>query len=75
MQNIPFGKEKVNSMCIVCIHMNLDYTCVECMHTNLVGLEAAYILSSLGNKNIGETTQTAADFGRLVLAFAVHIYI
>ena len=24
--------------------------CVECMHTNLVGLEAAYILSSMGSK-------------------------
>ena len=31
----------------------LDYTCVECMHTNTVGLETAYIL---GSKDIGETT-------------------
>ena len=42
----PLVRKKLNSMCIVCIHMN-SYTCVECMHTNLVGFEAAYILSSL----------------------------
>ena len=54
--------KKLNSIYIVCIHIHkkvcdcLDYTWVECMHTNLVGLEAAYILSSMGSKNIGKTT-------------------
>ena len=53
----PLVRKKLNSIYIVCIHIHeQDYTCVDCMHTYLVGLEAAYILSSMGSKDIGETT-------------------
>ena len=43
-------KKKLNNICIKCIHETvrdcLNYTCVECMNSNLVGLEVTYILSS-----------------------------
>ena len=39
----PLVRKKLNSIWTVCDCLN--YTCVECMHTNLVGLEAAYIVS------------------------------
>ena len=58
----PLVWKRLNSTCIVLsafirtVCDCLDKTCVESMHTDLVGLEAAYTLSSLDNKDIGETT-------------------